>query len=67
MIDVGRSKRAQQAFAFDDITIVPSRRTRGERRSRCNGGSTRTPSHSRCSRRRWTQSCRRPRPSRSAN
>ena len=30
MIDVGRSKRAQQAFAFDDITIVPSRRTRGE-------------------------------------
>ena len=30
MFDVGRSKRAQQAFAFDDITIVPSRRTRGE-------------------------------------
>src|SRR4249920_1501424 len=30
MIDVGRSKRAQQAFAFDDVTIVPSRRTRGE-------------------------------------
>ena len=30
MIDIGRSKRAQQAFAFDDITIVPSRRTRGE-------------------------------------
>ena len=30
MFEVGRSKRAQQAFAFDDITIVPSRRTRGE-------------------------------------
>ena len=30
MFDVGRSKRAQRAFAFDDITIVPSRRTRGE-------------------------------------
>ena len=30
MIEVGRSKRAQQAFAFDDITIVPSRRTRGD-------------------------------------
>src|SRR5688500_5172267 len=30
MFDVGRNKRAQQAFAFDDITIVPSRRTRGE-------------------------------------
>ena len=30
MFDVGRSKRAERAFAFDDITIVPSRRTRGE-------------------------------------
>ena len=30
MFDIGLSKRAQQAFAFDDITIVPSRRTRGE-------------------------------------
>jgi IMP dehydrogenase len=30
MFDVGRSKRAQQAFAFDDISIVPSRRTRGD-------------------------------------
>src|SRR4029453_16338384 len=30
MFDVGRSKRAQQAFAFDDITIVPSRGTRRE-------------------------------------
>ena len=30
MFEVGRSKRAEQAFAFDDITIVPSRRTRGE-------------------------------------
>ena len=30
MFEVGRSKRAQQAFAFDDITIVPSRRTRGD-------------------------------------
>jgi IMP dehydrogenase len=30
MIEIGRSKRVQQAFAFDDIAIVPSRRTRGE-------------------------------------
>ncbi len=30
MIDIGRSKRAEQAYAFDDIAIVPSRRTRGE-------------------------------------
>ena len=28
--EIGRNKRAQQAFAFDDIAIVPSRRTRGE-------------------------------------
>jgi len=30
VFEIGRSKRAQQAFAFDDITIVPDRRTRGE-------------------------------------
>ncbi|HYP45945.1 MAG TPA: GuaB3 family IMP dehydrogenase-related protein [Propionibacteriaceae bacterium] len=30
MFEIGRSKRAEQAFAFDDIAIVPSRRTRGE-------------------------------------
>ncbi len=30
MFEIGLSKRAQQAFALDDITIVPSRRTRGE-------------------------------------
>jgi IMP dehydrogenase len=30
MFDIGRSKRAEQAFGFDDIAIVPSRRTRGE-------------------------------------
>ena len=30
MFEIGRSKRAEQAFAFDDITIVPSRRTRGD-------------------------------------
>src|ERR1700710_2988731 len=30
MFDIGQSKRAEQAFAFDDIAIVPSRRTRGE-------------------------------------
>ncbi len=30
MFEIGRNKRAQQAFAFDDIAIVPSRRTRGE-------------------------------------
>jgi IMP dehydrogenase len=30
VLDIGLSKRAQQAYAFDDITIVPSRRTRGD-------------------------------------
>ena len=30
MFDIGRNKRAPQAFAFDDVSIVPSRRTRGE-------------------------------------
>ena len=29
MYDIGRSKRATKAWAFDDIAIVPSRRTRG--------------------------------------
>jgi len=27
--EIGRAKRAQRAYAFDDIAIVPSRRTRG--------------------------------------
>ncbi|MEN9922924.1 MAG: hypothetical protein RIS09_438, partial [Actinomycetota bacterium] len=26
--DVGRSKRARDAFSLDDIAVVPSRRTR---------------------------------------
>jgi IMP dehydrogenase len=29
--DIGRSKRAEKAFSFDDIAIVPSRRTRDNR------------------------------------
>ncbi len=29
MDDIGRSKRAERAFALDDIAIVPQRRTRG--------------------------------------
>ncbi|SDC08005.1 IMP dehydrogenase [Raineyella antarctica] len=29
MNDIGRSKRAERAFALDDIAIVPQRRTRG--------------------------------------
>ena len=29
MIDIGRSKRAVEVFGFDDIAIVPTRRTRG--------------------------------------
>ena len=29
MYDIGRSKRATKAWGFDDIAIVPSRRTRG--------------------------------------
>ena len=28
MIEIGRSKRAQQVYSFDDIAIVPTRRTR---------------------------------------
>ena len=27
-IEIGRSKRARRAYAFDDIAVVPSRRTR---------------------------------------
>ena len=27
-IEIGRAKRARRAYAFDDIAIVPSRRTR---------------------------------------
>ena len=27
-IEIGRAKRGRQAYAFDDIAIVPSRRTR---------------------------------------
>ncbi len=30
MYDIGRNKRAERVFAFDDISIVPSRRTRGD-------------------------------------
>ena len=30
MFEIGQNKRAQRAFAFDDVSIVPSRRTRGE-------------------------------------
>ncbi|MDR0959817.1 MAG: GuaB3 family IMP dehydrogenase-related protein [Propionibacteriaceae bacterium] len=29
MYDIGRSKRAEKAYSFDDVAIVPSRRTRG--------------------------------------
>ncbi len=29
VVEVGRIKRAEQAYAFDDIAIVPDRRTRG--------------------------------------
>ncbi len=27
-IDLGRAKRARRAYTFDDIAVVPSRRTR---------------------------------------
>ena len=30
VVEIGRNKRAQQAYAFDDVAIVPSRRTRGD-------------------------------------
>jgi len=29
MVDIGRSKRAEKAYSFDEVAIVPSRRTRG--------------------------------------
>lgn len=29
MFDIGRSKRAQRAYSLDEVSIVPSRRTRG--------------------------------------
>ncbi len=30
MYELGRSKRASQAYSFDDVAIAPARRTRGE-------------------------------------
>ena len=30
-IEIGRSKRARQAYSFDDIAVVPARRTRDVR------------------------------------
>jgi IMP dehydrogenase len=30
VVEIGRNKRAEQAYAFDDVSIVPSRRTRGD-------------------------------------
>ena len=30
MVEIGQNKRALRAYAFDDVSIVPSRRTRGE-------------------------------------
>ena len=29
LYDIGRSKRAAQAFSLDDVAIMPTRRTRG--------------------------------------
>ena len=40
MIEIGRSKRAQQVYSFDDIAIVPTRRTRGDEEVRWTGRST---------------------------
>ena len=36
MIEIGRAKRAQQVFGFDDIAIVPTRRTRSPQDVRLN-------------------------------
>ena len=53
-IEIGRGKKARQAYGFDDIAIVPSRRTRDPRTSTSAGSSGRTCSSSRCSPRPWT-------------
>ena len=36
MIEIGRAKRAQQVYGFDDIAIVPTRRTRSPQDVRLN-------------------------------
>jgi hypothetical protein len=47
LYDIGRSKRAAQAFSLDDVAIMPTRRTRASRPSIWNGASTPSPSISR--------------------
>ena len=66
-VEIGIGKSGRRAYGFDEISIVPSRRTRIPKTSTCPGRST--PSASRC--RSWrrppTASCRRPPPSGSAS
>ena len=66
-IEIGRAKRGRRAYAFDDIAIVPAGAPATRRTSASPGRSTRTPSTSRCSPRRWTPWCRRAPRSRSAS
>ncbi len=63
-IEIGIFKSGRQAYGFDDIAIVPSRRTRDPEDVDIAGRSTPTGSTCRCSARRWTaSSARRPRSS----
>ena len=61
-VEIGRGKKARRAYGFDDIAIVPSRRTRDPDDVDISGRSGPTGSSCRCSRRRWTASCRPRRP-----
>ena len=57
-VEIGRGKKARRAYGFDDIAIVPSRRRAIPTTSTSLGRSATTASSCRCSRARWTASCR---------
>ena len=56
VVEIEHDERAQQAYAFDDVSIVPSRRTRGDEEVslawRIDAGSLRLPA---AGRPRWTR------------
>jgi hypothetical protein len=57
-IEIGRAKRARRAYTFDDIAVVPSRRTRDPEDVSTAWTIDAYRSRSRCSVHRWTRSCR---------
>ena len=58
-VEIGRGKKARRAYGFDDVAIVPSRRTRDPDDVDITWTLGPTGSSCRCSPPRWTASCRR--------